>query len=389
MDEFRIPLIAPVFPAFLKFENGSLKSSFDLDMFMPLTFATNCYDELVHDPEKGSRQAVIDALDHLSPIVDEPALARAVDRMALAYMRQGSLENIRLSILAAQMCFPIHYELYGYFAESPADEFRVQDPGDYPAAFQAATLEGLLKTLFGCYRKDLAKAVVRASEEHLLRAWLHSSSMPIDWVIDYLRTSDPEDSPAEFTLNAPAYRSMASTLKPGDSKRILHDRDPLIEDTVAMWCGKDDEELLSITTKKIKSTRDFHDRLLTLERKSAYSKYLIPEGFPEALESLNEPLTAEGLSTEIVLDSSRAADVGAILRNCCGASFNRQQGETGALVFVILNRESNPYALASFTRLASGTFALRELKANANTPIPDLETQIKECLKTQDAPPAQ
>lgn len=58
-------------------------------------------------------------------------------------------------------------------------------------------------------------------------------------------------------------------------------------------------------------------------------------------------------------------------------------------MFVILNRESNPYALASFTRLASGTFALRELKANANTPIPDLETQIKECLKTQDATPAQ
>lgn len=109
---------------------------------------------------------------------------------------------------------------------------------------------------------------------------------------------------------------------------------------------------------------------------------------PEALSDLQPVFQAEELEPEIITNSSMAADIGATLRNCCGASFNRNRGEEGSLAFVVLNHDEKPFALASMSS-RDGRVKLQELKANANTPLPELEATIKARLNSQDVMPVQ
>lgn len=287
-------------------------------------------------------------------------------------------DAINMGFQAVQIMFPVYTELYGV-QESSAEAWAVAEPGDWPDRLAAKTFREFVEGCFGCYRKDLAKAVVRAGEPELMKAWLHRDTMPIDWIVDYLNADHDKHPAQEMILQEGAYRSFVKAIKPGDSKRILWDSDPLLDDTVLMWVDNHEEASRLFQDKKIKSIRDIHDRLLTLEHKKAHVEYLIPDGAESLCASLESTFNAQALTPTIIRNSSHASDVGAKLRNCCGASFNRERGEEGKLLFVTLDYNDEPYALCSFSK-KDNQFSLSELKIQNNVSSPELETLVEEAI---------
>lgn len=110
-------------------------------------------------------------------------------------------EVTELIIKIGSLSFPVYFNMVenrisdGFYQDRPAL------PQSYMKAFRAKTFQELLISLFGTYRKDLAKAVVNSSLERILWASSFKEVLDIDAIIDGLKNTDSTyaDIPANMS----------------------------------------------------------------------------------------------------------------------------------------------------------------------------------------------
>lgn len=262
-------------------------------------------------------------------------------------------------------------ELFGYTGSSPFDSHRCSNDGGALELLKIGSFKQFLTAVFGAYRKDLAKAALATSEARFWHAAAAVGSMPLDWLIDYLRDGpEPEDG----LTNLGGLRQLFGSLKPGDARRVLRHPDPLLEDAVEMFGDYEEAPQLLATAPKLKSTRELHDLLLTLEQGESQCVY--PED-PEV--ELFSQLLSKALGSPIrVLHSAReAAVVGSKLHNCAATKHNRLRCQAGELFLLTLHdQEGEPTVLMSF----DSELKLLELKRTRNTNDRELEARVKSLL---------
>lgn len=388
MLDFAIPEIkVPKLPPILEFSEDQL--SYNGSIPLPPFDLFECLDSELHNHNRDATLSLINEAKNtfeyncfLDAHFDETSRKPRAEELLDLGVFKCDTQDAETALEAVKYVYPMHWVLYGYAAESPADSYKIQDAGDFIEAFRTTSLKDVILHLFGTYRKDLAKAVVKSSQEALMKAWIYSPFIPIDYVIDFLNVSLIEGLTFDSVYNVPAHRFLLEKLSVGDCKRLLWDTDPLIDDTVLMWADNQSKANKKISEqKKIKSTRQLHDMFLSLEQGKTCVDYSLPDGFEKLSEMLNNILKPLDLYSEPITNSRWAADVGSALKNCAGSKHNRELGVKGALGFLVIKntKTEKEHALASF-RPNGENFKLSEIKLIHNVHAEELEQIINEEL---------
>lgn len=280
-------------------------------------------------------------------------------------------ELVEAACLVQRELLPLQVGLFGYTGSSLFDSHRCSSDAGALELLQTRDLKQFLTAVFGAYRKDLVKATLATTEARFWHAAAAVDSMPLEWLIDYLRGGpEPEDG----LTNLSGLQALFSSLKPGDARRVLRHPDPLLEDAVEMFCDYEDAPRLLSEAPKIKSARELHDLLLTLEQ--GESQCIYPEE-PE-VEHFGQ-LLSRALDTPVkVLHSAQeAAAVGSKLHNCAATKHNRVRCQKGELFLLTLHEKAEePTVLMSF----DSELKLLELKRTRNMEDRELEARVKSLL---------
>lgn len=279
--------------------------------------------------------------------------------------------TVEAAALVHRELLPLQVELFGYTEKSLFDSHRCIHDGGALQLLETGDFKKLLTSAFGTYRKDLAKAALATSEARFWYAAAAAGSMPLDWLIDYLRTG-PE--PEESLTNFGGLKRLFSCLSPGDARRVLRHPDPLLEDAVEMLQDYEEAPRLLAEAPKIKSTRGLHDLLLTLEQGESQCEY----AREPAMELFSELLSSElQKPTRVLHSAAEAATVGAKLHNCAATKHNRRRCQAGELFLLILHDEQEePCVLMAFNR----ELKLLELKRAYNAEDFELEARVTSLL---------